>query len=53
MADQVVIDVEVLKHWHRLKIHGISLEKYLGDRKKELFRREIESLTSIRLITIS
>ena len=48
-VDPAVIGVEALERWHRLKVHGMSLERYLGDGKMELFRREIESSTGIRL----
>ena len=51
IVDQAVIGVEVLEHWYRLKVYEMSLERYLGDRKMELFRREIKSLTGIWLKT--
>ena len=43
--------MEALERWHRLKVHGMSLERYLGEGKMELVKREIESSTGIRLKT--
>lgn len=40
---------KVLEHWKRLKVHGMPLEKYLGEGKMELFKRGIESSTCIEL----
>lgn len=37
-----VIGIEALERWQRLKVHGMSLARYLGDEKMELPRREIE-----------
>lgn len=37
-VDSAVIGVEILEHWQRLKVHGMSLEIYLGDRKMELLK---------------
>ncbi len=34
--DEVVIGVEVLEHWEQLKVHGISLARYCGERKMKL-----------------
>lgn len=45
--DVAVVGAEALEHWHRLKVHEMSLERYLGERKMELFRREVESSTGI------
>ena len=44
-----VIGVEVLERWQRLKIHGISLVRYLEEGKIELFCWEIESSMEIKL----
>ena len=35
-VDEVIVRVEVLEQWQRLKIHGMPLEKYLGPGKMEL-----------------
>ena len=45
--DEKVIGIEALERWQRLKVHGMSLARYLGDRKMELLRREIESSMGI------
>lgn len=45
----MVVGVEVLEHWQRLKVHGMSLERYLGAGKMELLKREVESSTVIKL----
>lgn len=50
--DSEVIVVEVLKHWQRLKVHGMSLEKYLEEERMELFGKKIEWATGIQLSTI-
>jgi len=47
-----IVEVEILKHWQRLKVHGMSLDRYLGDGKMELLRREVESSTGIKLKTL-
>lgn len=41
-VDNVVIGVKVLKQSHRLKIHGMSLDLYLGPENVELLRKEIK-----------
>ena len=51
MVDQAVIGAETLERWHRLKVHGMPLERYLGEGKMELFKREVESSTGIQLKT--
>ena len=48
-VDPTVVEVEVLEHWQRLKVHGMSLERYLGAGKMELLKREVESSTEIEL----
>ncbi len=45
--DSAVVGVEVLEHWQRLKVHGMSLERYLGGGKIEVLKREVESSTGI------
>ncbi len=37
-VDSAVVGVEILEHWQRLKVHGMSLERYLGDGKMELLK---------------
>ncbi len=37
------------KCWHRLKVHGMPLMRYLGEGKMELLCQEIKSSTGIRL----
>ena len=51
-VDAAVVGVEILEHWQRLKVHGMSLERYLGDGKIELLRWEVESSTKIKLKTL-
>lgn len=51
-VDAAIIGVEVLEHWQRLKVHGMSLDRYLGDGKMQLLRREVESSTGIQLKTL-
>ena len=48
-VDAAVIGVEILEHWQRLKVHGMSLERYLREGSMELLRREVESSTGIQL----
>ena len=51
-VDMGVIGVEALERWQRLKVHGMSLARYLGKRKMEVLCREIESSTGIQLETV-
>lgn len=51
-VDHVVVGVEVLEQWQRLKFHGMLLERYLRTGKMELLKREVESLTGILLKTM-
>ena len=44
-----MVGVEILEHWQRLKVHGMSLDRYLGDGKIELLRRKVKSSTGIKL----
>lgn len=46
-VDEKVIGIEALERWQRLKVHGMSLARYLGEGKMELLRREIESSIGI------
>ena len=48
-VDQAIVGVEILEHWQRLKVHGMSLERYLGEGYMELLKREVESSTGIQL----
>ena len=50
-VDQAVIGAEVLERWYWLKVHVMSLERYLEEGKMDLFKREVESFTGIRLKT--
>lgn len=47
--DSAVVGVEILEHWQQLKVHGLSLERYLGEGKMELLKQEVESSTGIQL----
>lgn len=51
-VDPAVVGVEILKHWQRLKIYAMSLERYLGEGKMELLKREVELSTGIQLKTL-
>ena len=42
-VDAAVVGVEILEHWQRLKVHGMSLQRYLGEGKMEQLKREVES----------
>ena len=46
-VDAAIVEVEVLEHWQRIKVYGMSLERYLGEGKVELLQRELESSTGI------
>lgn len=52
IVDNAVVGVEGLEQWQRLKVHGLSLERYLGSGKVELLKREVESSTGISLKTM-
>lgn len=49
MVDDMIVGVEILEQWQRLKVHEMSLERYLGSGKLELLKREVESSTEIPL----
>ena len=51
-VDEAIMEVEILEHWQRLKVHGMSLDRYLGERKMELLKQEVESSTGIQLKTL-
>ncbi len=48
-VDQAIVGVEILEHWQRLKVHRMSLERYLGEGSMDLLKREVESSTGIQL----
>ncbi len=48
-VDAAIVRVEILEHWQRLKVHGMSLDRCLGEGKMELLKREVESSTGIQL----
>ena len=48
-VDDVVMRIEVLEQWQRLKVYGISLEKYFGLGKIRLLKKKRESSTGILL----
>ena len=48
-VDNTLVGVEIIKQWQCLKVHGMSLERYLGPGKLKLLRREVESSTGILL----
>lgn len=50
--DDVVVGVEILEQWQRLKVHGMSFKRYLEPGKLELLKKEVESLTGIPLKTM-
>lgn len=52
-VDASVVGIEILEHWQCLKVHGMPLERYLGDRKMDFLKREVESSTGIQLKTLS
>ena len=37
-VDEAIMGVEILKHWQRLKVHGMSLDRYLGEGEIELLK---------------
>lgn len=51
--DKAIIKMEVLEHWKRLKVYGISLARYFGEKKMKLLSYKIESSTRIKLKTIA
>ena len=51
-VDPAVVGVEILEHWQRLKVHGMPLERYLGEGKMGLLKREVELATGIQLKTL-
>lgn len=47
LVDDAVVGVEIIEHWQRLKVHKISLARYPGPDKMELFKKEVKSSTGI------
>lgn len=50
--DAGIIGVEALERWQKLKIHGMSLTRYLREGKMEVLCQEIESSIGIQLKTV-
>lgn len=48
-VDKVVVGMEKLEQWHKLKVYRISLIYYLGKRKMEVLCRKIKLSTEIEL----
>lgn len=44
-----VMEIKILKHWQRLKVHRMPLQRYLGKQKIELLKRKVKSATGIQL----
>ena len=51
-VDDAVVGVEIFEQWQRLKVHEMSLDRYLGPGKLELLKKEVESSTGIQLKTM-
>ncbi len=51
-VDEGVIGIKKLERWHRLKVYGMLLMRYLGEGTMELLCREIKSSTGIKLKTM-
>lgn len=49
MVDQVIVRVKILKQWQCLKVHSMSLKKYLDKRIIELLKYKIKFSTGIKL----
>lgn len=49
--DEAIIDAEELEHQQYLKVYRMSLLRYLGKRKMELLKKEVELLIGIKLKT--
>ena len=48
-VDAAIVGVEILEHWQRLKVHRMSLYRYLDEGKMGLLKQEVESSTGIQL----
>ena len=53
MIDQAIIGIEILEHYQHLKVHEMSLKKYLVERSMELLKRKFESSIGIQLKSLS
>lgn len=51
-VDTAIVGVKILEHWQRLKVHGMLLDRYLGEVRMELLKQEIESAIGIQLKTL-
>ena len=51
--DNAVIRIKIFEHLYWLKVHGMSLDQYLGPGNMELLRKEVKFSISILLKTIS
>lgn len=51
--DHAIVGVEIVKQLQCLRVHGMSLERYLRPRKMELLKKKVESSIGILLKTIS
>ncbi len=51
LIDKEITRIKVLEQWHRLKVYGIPLIRYLREGKIEVFCQEIESSMEIKLKT--
>jgi hypothetical protein len=47
--DAAVRDVEKTEKWRKLRVHGVSLDRYIGEGQLELAREEIELMTGTTL----
>lgn len=47
------MEVEIIEHWQCLKVNKISLARYLGPDKMELFKKEVKFSTGIMLKIMS
>ena len=52
-VDPAIVEVEILEYLQRLKLYGISLERYLSKEKMEILKQEVKSLINIQLKTLS
>lgn len=52
MVDTAIIGAKILEYWQCLKAHKMLLDRYLGEKRIEIFKKEVESLTGVQLKTI-
>lgn len=48
-VDPAIIDLEKTERWRKLRVHGVALDRYLGEGGLELAQEEIELTTGISL----